>query len=234
MATRIQIRRDTTANWTGSNPVLASGEFGLDTTTGSLKIGNGTTAWSSLIAIGSGLQSGNLSLVSGSYEMTATDDIIFTTPPGGSITLPAAASVIGKRVVITGAHFFLTPKGTDQVLGIPAPYGLEIGHPSVVSIEDPDTIKGSVIMLQAVSSAGINGWIILSNDGPRHHMPNWDGLPSGMVLTTTEDGYPVWAPPPTGGEGAGLPGGSVTVTNDGTEPSSPSAGDWWIHPEGAV
>ena len=45
---RIQLRRDTAANWTSANPVLAAGEVGLETNTNQLKIGNGTTAWSSL------------------------------------------------------------------------------------------------------------------------------------------------------------------------------------------
>lgn len=45
---RLQIRKDTTANWTATNPVLASGEFGFDTTTRRFKIGDGTTAWATL------------------------------------------------------------------------------------------------------------------------------------------------------------------------------------------
>ena len=48
MATRIQIRRDTSANWTASNPVLAVGEQALETDTGYMKMGDGSTVWSSL------------------------------------------------------------------------------------------------------------------------------------------------------------------------------------------
>jgi hypothetical protein len=46
--TKIQIRRDTAANWTSTNPTLASGEIGFDTTNNQIKIGNGSTAWSTL------------------------------------------------------------------------------------------------------------------------------------------------------------------------------------------
>jgi hypothetical protein len=46
--TRIQIRRDTASNWTSTNPTLASGEIGFETNTNKLKIGNGSTAWTSL------------------------------------------------------------------------------------------------------------------------------------------------------------------------------------------
>lgn len=48
MAIKIQFRRDTSSNWTSANPVLAQGEFGLETNTSQFKIGNGTTAWASL------------------------------------------------------------------------------------------------------------------------------------------------------------------------------------------
>ena len=45
---RIQQRRDTAANWTSVNPVLAEGEIGLELDTDQLKVGDGSTAWSSL------------------------------------------------------------------------------------------------------------------------------------------------------------------------------------------
>jgi len=48
MATRIQLRRGTAAEWTSSNPILLSGEIGVETDTGSVKIGNGSASWSSL------------------------------------------------------------------------------------------------------------------------------------------------------------------------------------------
>jgi hypothetical protein len=48
MAVKIQLRRDTSANWSASNPVLAEGEIGIDTTLREAKIGDGSTAWNSL------------------------------------------------------------------------------------------------------------------------------------------------------------------------------------------
>ena len=42
---QFQIRRDTSTRWTTNNPTLASGEMGLETNTGSFKIGDGVTAW---------------------------------------------------------------------------------------------------------------------------------------------------------------------------------------------
>jgi len=48
MANRIQYRRDTAANWTAANPVLALGEPAWETDTKLRKVGDGTTAWTGL------------------------------------------------------------------------------------------------------------------------------------------------------------------------------------------
>ena len=48
MSATIQLRRDTAANWTAVNPVLHPGELGLESDTSKLKVGDGTTAWTSL------------------------------------------------------------------------------------------------------------------------------------------------------------------------------------------
>lgn len=54
MANRIQLRRDTAANWASADPILANGEPGYDLTNDILKVGDGTTAWSSLPTYGGG------------------------------------------------------------------------------------------------------------------------------------------------------------------------------------
>ena len=48
MAVQIQLRRGTASQWTSANPTMAAGEFGLETDTLRYKIGDGTTAWTSL------------------------------------------------------------------------------------------------------------------------------------------------------------------------------------------
>lgn len=48
MATRIQIRRDTSIAWAANNPVLALGEPGLETDTFIIKYGDGSSAWNDL------------------------------------------------------------------------------------------------------------------------------------------------------------------------------------------
>lgn len=46
--TTIKLRRDTSTNWTSVNPTLAEGEVGIETNTNKLKIGDGSTTWTSL------------------------------------------------------------------------------------------------------------------------------------------------------------------------------------------
>jgi hypothetical protein len=46
---QIQIRRDTSANWVSANPILDSGELGLNEDNGRVKVGDGTSAWNTLL-----------------------------------------------------------------------------------------------------------------------------------------------------------------------------------------
>jgi hypothetical protein len=79
MAIKIQIRRDTTANWTLKNPVLAQGELGLDLTTKQFKIGDGVTNWATLTFFSSGGGSGGS--VTGAVDGGAsTDSDNYTSP----------------------------------------------------------------------------------------------------------------------------------------------------------
>lgn len=72
MAQRIQLRRDTAANWTSVNTILAQGELGLETDTNKLKFGDGSTPWSSLSYF-----SGTLSLAQlATLTQTATADTV--------------------------------------------------------------------------------------------------------------------------------------------------------------
>ena len=48
ISTKIQVRSDTAANWTSTNPTLAAGEIGFESSTGKFKIGDGTSVWTGL------------------------------------------------------------------------------------------------------------------------------------------------------------------------------------------
>ena len=48
MAIQIQLRRDTSAQWSANNPVLLDAEVGVETDSGKFKIGDGSSTWSAL------------------------------------------------------------------------------------------------------------------------------------------------------------------------------------------
>jgi len=48
MASKIKLRRDTAANWQFVNPLLSEGEPGIETDTGKIKYGDGTSYWNDL------------------------------------------------------------------------------------------------------------------------------------------------------------------------------------------
>jgi hypothetical protein len=73
MATRIQIRRDTAANWNTEDPVLAEGEFGFETDTNKLKCGDGLTSWLSLNYL-TDITSGNFVLPDNSQVVCGDGD----------------------------------------------------------------------------------------------------------------------------------------------------------------
>ena len=54
MSTTIKLKRSNSANWRSKNPILAAGEPGVETDTGQIKVGDGSTPWNSLPYTGSG------------------------------------------------------------------------------------------------------------------------------------------------------------------------------------
>jgi len=72
---QIQQRTDTAANWTSANPTLLAGELGHESDTKKYKLGDGSTAWTSLDYAGGGAESAtwlteNDATVSTSYTLT--------------------------------------------------------------------------------------------------------------------------------------------------------------------
>lgn len=86
VVTQIQVRRGTASQWTSANPTLAAGEWGYETDTNKVKIGNGSTAWNSLgyqgagdiegVTAGTGLSGGGTSgTVTVSIDTAVTADL---------------------------------------------------------------------------------------------------------------------------------------------------------------
>ena len=94
MANKIQLRRDTTANWTSSNPTLSQGEIGYELTTGKIKIGTGTTAWNSLsyLTIATSSVTGTLTFPDNSVQSTAWLGTLAYSSLTGAPTLATVAT----------------------------------------------------------------------------------------------------------------------------------------------
>jgi hypothetical protein len=102
MAIRIKVRRGTASDWTSANPTLASGEVAFETDTRKLKIGDGSTSWTSLQYVtgtgsgGGGLENiiedlspqlgGDLD-VNGNEIVSASGNIGITPGAGGAVII---------------------------------------------------------------------------------------------------------------------------------------------------
>ena len=102
----IQVRRDTAANWTSANPTLAAGEPGYETDTGKFKIGNGSTAWSSLayFQTGAGGGGGGSASLELDYATRSTDLTVSATTGATADTWITGNAVTydGTKVYICG------------------------------------------------------------------------------------------------------------------------------------
>ena len=127
MATIIQQRRGTAAEWTAANTILANGEKGLETdglgtTEVKEKIGNGVLAWNDLPYQESG-GGGAVDSVNGETGNVVLDGTDIELVNGGIVTVTEAISDISTEVtnletnkvnsVLTGE-----PTGSDKILNI--------------------------------------------------------------------------------------------------------------------
>lgn len=131
---RLIQRRDTAANWQTENPVLDAGEWGYETDSKKIKIGDGTTAWNALPYFTSGggsvswdditgkptipapANDGTLSItIDGvTHKFTANQkediDIEFTTGGGGGMTA-------GNGLVVSGGVISIDPTSKFKFSG---------------------------------------------------------------------------------------------------------------------
>ncbi len=125
MADKIQFRRDTSANWTSANPVLAQGELGLNLTTSQYKIGDGATAWNSL-------PYGALSGAVGGLDLTATTD---PSAPTGAVTIyskSVGGRIMPKWIGQEGVDTAVQPFLAGNKIGYWCPQGNSTAVPGVL------------------------------------------------------------------------------------------------------
>jgi|688.fasta_scaffold218293_2 hypothetical protein len=112
MATRMQQRRGTAAQWTAANPVLAAGEIGFETDTSKFKMGNGSSAWAAL------------TYFTNATELNAAISNLIDAAPGTLDTLNELAAAIGDdpafftNIAASIAGSINQHNGTTNVHGI--------------------------------------------------------------------------------------------------------------------
>ena len=85
MATKIQLRRDAAADWTSNNPTLSEGEFGWESDTNRFKIGDGSTAWTSLSYSDTLKTLGDISVIGSTISAPSNGDLTLTTSGSGVV-----------------------------------------------------------------------------------------------------------------------------------------------------
>lgn len=195
MADRIQVRRDTAANWTSANPTLAQGEIGYETDTDKVKIGDGTTAWTSLgyvIDTGGYLLSSDIGVTVQGYDAdtakydAATANFTGTLQNGGSNVV--VDSDIGATVQAwdTDLDTWATktaPSGT--VVGTTDAQTLTnktLTDPAITGtiLEDVYAISGTTPALDPANGS-IQTWTLTGNSTPT------DSLAAGEAITLMVD-----------------------------------------------
>lgn len=180
MAVQIQWRRDTAANWTASNPILAEGEAGLETDTGKVKLGNGIHAWS-VLPYFSGINAasaGTSSISSGTLVFSNSNGVSFglsgstitasVASAGGGIALSAGTQSASTGTVVfsnsNGISFGMS--GSSRITashnGISAVYvsaGLYDQLLSAITFSDANGVSfgldGGSVITASVSNQGI-------------------------------------------------------------------------------
>jgi hypothetical protein len=156
---QIQLRRDLAANWTGSNPTLAAGEFGYELDTRLFKVGDGSTPWVSLAYNGAG-NSGGLA----TNGTRAAPNLV--TAGGGISVLEVAREL----------QFIAGNGGNVTVTVNPAiPVGTKAGQELILQGTD----NARKVTLNTGNGLDLNGAVVLGA-GARIYLV-WDGVVWGEV-----------------------------------------------------
>jgi hypothetical protein len=114
MTSRLQQRRDTAANWTSNNPTLAAGEIGLETDTSKFKIGNGSTAWTSL-AYANGLTATSTDTLT---NKTLTNDAFIGSLENANVVASAATGTINVDTITSTVWYYTSNASANFTLNI--------------------------------------------------------------------------------------------------------------------
>lgn len=182
VGTKLQLRRDTAANWTSINPTLAIGEAGFETDTKKMKVGTGALAWNALSYYGAP------NVVTPAFSATPTIDAA-AIGPNGVWRMTLTGNVTASTIINPTDGQMITIQLVQDIIG-----GWTFAWPSNVFNALPIRSVGYTTV-RLVYSAAITQWY--KEDNPQY-TPNglfgdvtvtgagqqWDLNPN--VVTTTE------------------------------------------------
>lgn len=119
MATQIQIRRDLAANWSSSNPILAQGEYGIesdDLTLSSIptKVGDGVTAWNDIPYQSS---SSGVNSVTGEGVSGTPENVILSFPNQSEIQTIRPLKTVNSQTLEGSGNIIINGELIDIVTG---------------------------------------------------------------------------------------------------------------------
>ena len=199
MADLIQIRRDTAANWTSANTVLAQGELGAETDTSKIKIGDGSTAWTSLAyLIDAGgyltatstntLTNKTLGATTLSGELTGADQIVsaINLKDYGEVTNAIGNATGAKTIDLTAGNSvtatttgattwtFSNPTASDELCG----FSLKLINGGSATQTWPTTVDWPAATAPTLTASGTDVLVFITCDGGT----TWYGFVAGLAL----------------------------------------------------
>lgn len=181
---KIQMRRDSAANWTSANPTLGSGEHGFETDTGKFKIGNGSTAWNSL-GYKDGITDHTLLSNIGTNTHAAIDLFIASKGAASGLAPLGADSKIATTYLPASVVGALEYKGTHDCSGGSYPLTPEQGWYYVCSVAG--TISGTPYAVSDWMIYNGTTWDKIDNTDA---VVSVDGQTGAVVLSSTYIGIP--------------------------------------------
>jgi len=195
----IQIRRDTASNWTSANPTLANGELGIETDTSKIKVGDGSTAWSSktyLVDVGSYLTATSTNTLSNktlaattlSGQLTGADQTVsainlkdygeITNAIGNATGAKTIDLTLGNSVTATttGATTwtFSNPTASDELCG----FSIKLVNGGSATQTWPASVDWPAATAPTLTTSGTDVLVFTTCDGGT----TWYGFVAGLAL----------------------------------------------------